>query len=117
MHANEMEHFENLLLKQKEQIIKNIQSVEADLSQLQEMELNDEGDYASASSDNIVESAIGRQQQKELTEIEAALARIHDGSYGSCEMCDDDIGFQRLKVKPHAKYCIVCREIIEKNGE
>ena len=52
---------------------------------------------------------------QELQEIETALAKIKVKQYGICEMCEDDIGFQRLKVKPHAKYCIVCRPIVEKN--
>ena len=52
---------------------------------------------------------------EELAEIEAALGKIKAKQYGICEMCEDDIGFQRLKVKPHAKYCIVCRPIVEKN--
>ncbi|KIM10396.1 MAG: molecular chaperone DnaK [Sulfuricurvum sp. PC08-66] len=117
MHANEIKYFEEILRTRRAQIIQNITSVEAELVQLQQMELNDEGDYAAASNDNIVENAIGMQQEQELREIEEALVRIGDGSYGSCEMCDDDIGIHRLKVKPHARYCIVCREIIEKNRQ
>jgi DnaK suppressor protein len=63
----------------------------------------------------MVESAIGAQQMQELGEIEMALNKIKLKTYGICDMCEDDIGFQRLKVKPHAKYCIVCRPIVEKN--
>lgn len=117
MHANEIEFFEDILRSRREQIIKNINNVEEELDQLQSMELNDEGDYAAASNDNIVENAIGIQQDVELREIEAALARIKDGSYGICDMCEEPIGVHRLKVKAHAKYCIDCREIVEKNGE
>ena len=32
-------------------------------------------------------------------------------------MCEDEIDIERLKVKPNAKYCITCREIIEKNNK
>ena len=117
MHANELKFFEDILRSRREQIIKNISNVEEELDQLQSMELNDEGDYAAASNDNIVENAIGIQQDIERHEIEAALARIKDGSYGICDMCEEPIGIHRLKVKTHAKYCIDCREIVEKNGE
>jgi DnaK suppressor protein len=51
----------------------------------------------------------------ELAEIEIALQKIKDGLYNVCDMCEEAIGIQRLKVKPHAKYCIDCREIAEKN--
>lgn len=115
MRENELHYFEEMLVSRKAQIVKNITGVEAEMQQLRECELNDEGDYASVSNDNMVESAIGAQQMQELSEIETALYKIKNKQYGICEMCEDDIGFQRLKVKPHAKYCIVCRPIVEKN--
>ncbi|MGD9717459.1 MAG: RNA polymerase-binding protein DksA [Sulfuricurvum sp.] len=115
MRDHELHYFEEILLTRKAQIIKNITGVESEMNQLRELELNDEDDYASVSNDNMVENAIGAQQMQELQEIEAALAKIKSKQYGICEMCEDDIGFQRLKVKPHAKYCIVCRPIVEKN--
>lgn len=115
MRDNELHYFEEILLARKVQIIKNLTGVENEMKQLRELELNDEGDYASVSNDNMVENAIGAQQTQELNEIEAALFKIKSKQYGICEMCEDDIGFQRLKVKPHAKYCIICRPIVEKN--
>lgn len=115
MRDHELHYFEEILLTRKAQIIKNITGVENEMDQLRELELNDEGDYASVSNDNMVENAIGAQQMQELTEIETALGKIKARHYGICEMCEDDIGFQRLKVKPHARYCIVCRPIVEKN--
>lgn len=115
MRENELHYFEEILLARQVQIIKNLNGVEAEMMQLRECELNDEGDYASISNDNMVESAIGAQQSQELLEIETALGKIKSKQYGICEMCEDDIGFQRLKVKPHARYCIICRPIVEKN--
>jgi DnaK suppressor protein len=63
----------------------------------------------------MVESAIVMQQEQVLREINVTLGKISNGDYGICEMCEDPIGFQRLKVKPHAIYCIDCREIVEKS--
>jgi DnaK suppressor protein len=113
---HELTYFKDILQARKEQIMKNIHGVEEEMHQLQDLELNDEGDYASVSNDNHVESAIGSQQGVELAEIEVALGKIKNGLYGVCEMCEEPIGVQRLKVKPHAKYCIDCREIAEKNN-
>ncbi len=117
MQKSELEYFRDILLSRKEQIEKNLSGVKEEISELQHQELNDEGDYAAANSDSLVESAIITQQQKELREIENALAKIENGEYGVCEMCEDPIGFQRLKVKPHAVYCIDCREIVEKSNK
>ena len=114
MQTSELNYFKDILLSRKKQIIKNIDGVNSELSQLSGLELNDEGDHASANSNSMVESAIAQQQAKELAEIEIALGKIAHGGYGICDMCEDDIGFQRLKVKPHATYCIDCREIVEK---
>lgn len=116
MRENELRYFEEILQNRKLQIMKNIYGVEKELNELRNLELNDEGDHASISSNNMVETAIGNQQELELAEIEIALMKINDNIYGICEMCEEDIGFQRLKVKPHAKYCIDCREIAEKNN-
>ncbi len=116
MHDTELAYFKETLQSRKEQIEKNISAVEKEMDQLRELELNDEGDYASVSNDNMVENAIGNQQELELFEIDIALAKIKEGTYGICEMCEECVGVHRLKVKPHAKYCIDCREIAEKSA-
>lgn len=115
MQSSELNYFKELLLTRKEQIEDNIKNVNSELKQLNALDLNDEGDHASVSNNTMVESMIVEQQQTELHEIEVALAKIANNEYGICEMCEDDIGFQRLKVKPHALYCIDCREIAEKS--
>ena len=115
MQASELSYFKEILQSRKDQINKNIDGVNDELSQLNTLELNDEGDHASVNNNSMVESAIVNQQSQELREIDITLAKIANGDYGVCEMCEDLIGFQRLKVKPHAIYCIDCREIVEKS--
>lgn len=115
MQESELKYFKEILESRKEQIIKNIKGVNEELNQLSSMELNDEGDHASVDNSSMVESAIVQQQEQELREINVTLGKIVTGDYGTCEMCEDPIGFQRLKVKPHAIYCIDCREIVEKS--
>ena len=41
-------------------------------------------------------------------ELEAALARIHDGTYGACERCGDAIPEERLDAIPHTRTCVPC---------
>ena len=115
MQASELSYFKEILESRKAQINKNIDGVNSELKQLNSLELNDEGDHASVNNNSMVESAIVVQQTRELQEIDVTLAKIVNGDYGICEMCEDNIGFQRLKVKPHAIYCIDCREIVEKS--
>lgn len=114
MQQSELNYFKEILESRKAQIIKNLKGVSDELEQIGSLELNDEGDYAAADNNSMIENAIAHQQEQELKEISAALSKISNGQYGICEMCEDSIGFQRLKVKPHAVYCIDCREIVEK---
>ncbi len=116
MQESELNYFKETLGGRNDQIIKNINGVNDELNQLNSLELNDEGDHAAVNNNSMVESAIVHQQEQELREINIALGKISAGDYGTCEMCEDDIGFQRLKVKPHAIYCIDCREIVEKSN-
>jgi len=111
---SELNYFKEILESRKDQIHSNISGVNQELDQLSGQELNDEADHASNSNNSLIESAIVSQQNQELKEINVTLGKIANGDYGTCEMCEDPIGFQRLKVKPHAIYCIDCREIVER---
>jgi RNA polymerase-binding transcription factor DksA len=50
----------------------------------------------------------------EQTDVVASLARITDGTYGTCSDCGDEIGVQRLDAYPTAKRCIRCQTHYEK---
>ena len=116
MRENDISYFRQMLEERKAQILKNIQGSSRELSELHAAnEVMDEGDFSSVATDNMINEEILAAQQRELEEIEEALAKIQQGSYGICEMCEEPIGIQRLKVKPFAKYCITCRQIAEKS--
>jgi RNA polymerase-binding transcription factor DksA len=51
---------------------------------------------------------------EELQAIEAARARMRDGTYGSCIDCGTEIGFERLRAYPTAERCIQDQERVEK---
>ena len=110
----ELNEFQNKLQDRRIQIEKNLRGTTLELEEMRELELNDEGDFAAASAETIVDSAILIQQRKELNEIELALDKIKKGTFGICEMCEEPIGLPRLRVKNFARFCITCREITEK---
>ncbi len=116
MREHDIQYFKRMLEERKAQILKNISGSSRELDGLQSSgEVMDEGDFAAVSTDNMINEEIMAAQQRELKEIEEALAKIAQGTYGICEMCEEPIGVQRLKVKPFAKYCITCRQIAEKS--
>ena len=49
-----------------------------------------------------------RRRGVEITRIDAALARIDDGDYGYCVVCEDDIEVKRLMFDPATPTCITC---------
>lgn len=44
----------------------------------------------------------------EISQINAALARIEEGTYGECATCGEPVGEKRLEILPHAAQCIGC---------
>lgn len=54
-----------------------------------------------------------REKQK-LKQIDDALDRIEDETYGLCEECGAKIPRGRLKVMPFAKHCVDCKEALER---
>jgi DnaK suppressor protein len=108
--------YKELLLKRKEEIQKIIKNLENELKGLNSCDIREEADFATCSANNENNYLIYKQQLKELKEIEDALDKIEKGSYGICEMCEEKINPERLKIKPFAKYCIDCREFIEKGN-
>jgi len=55
-----------------------------------------------------------RRRRIEVQQIEAALCRIDDGSYGECLRCGEAIALKRLQVSPMATLCLKCAEEAEK---
>ncbi|MDD3799608.1 MAG: TraR/DksA family transcriptional regulator [Novosphingobium sp.] len=46
--------------------------------------------------------------RNEIQQIRLALLRIANGTYGTCAVCGDEIGLERLKARPIATRCIKC---------
>ncbi len=52
--------------------------------------------------------ALAATLHETLTEVEHAIEKLSDASYGQCESCAKPIGAARLEAKPAARYCIDC---------
>ncbi|NPA28378.1 MAG: RNA polymerase-binding protein DksA [Epsilonproteobacteria bacterium] len=109
-----MELKEELLIL-KEKLQSNIRKANSEIDLMRNQTPTDEGDFAVLTNDSTLDFTLIEKQVKELEEIEVALDKILNGNYGICEMCEEPIGIERLRVKPYAKFCIVCREINEKS--
>ena len=77
-------------------------------------EAPDAGDEALASLVADTENAETRRDVHELQELDAALASIAEGTYGTCQDCGDDIPFERLRANPGSTRCVSCQSVFEK---
>jgi len=73
-------------------------------------EPGDSGDESMANALADINVATVDHHIRDMRDIEAALQRIKEETFGACIDCGDDIDFNRLQAYPTAKRCIVCQE-------
>ncbi|HMA87940.1 MAG TPA: TraR/DksA family transcriptional regulator [Burkholderiales bacterium] len=76
--------------------------------------VTDLGDEALADLLADLDNAEVSRDLREIRALDAALARLDDGSYGDCVDCGGEIGLERLRAYPTAERCIRCQEVHEK---
>ncbi len=78
-------------------------------------ELTDDDAAADAAAAMDVTMVI--RESEDLQRIEAALARIAEGSYGNCIDCEGEIARARLEAYPMATRCLSCQEVYERRQQ
>lgn len=86
------------------------------LKQLREQTGGDVVDAALDAAQDEISSQLAEVESRELANIERALTRIKNGSYGECEICGGKIPLARLNALPYATSCIECQRAAENNG-
>lgn len=71
------------------------------------------GETASATLGREIDYTLGDNAEQVISEIDAALERIEDGSYGTCSNCGEEIPSARLEANPWASLCIDCKRRAE----
>ena len=54
------------------------------------------------------------RESRLLKDVQAALVRVQEGTFGVCLRCEEDIPEKRLKALPWAAYCVACQEVIDR---
>ena len=112
---SQVEFFKKDLEEKRNKILENLQLSSQEVSGNKCCSSGgDESDHASHQQGLNIFQSISAKQAKTLEEIDLSLEKIKDKEYGICEMCEEPIPVERLKVKVFARYCISCREVIEK---
>ena len=114
----EISKFKTLLLAKRSEILGNVLSMEDETLRRQRSDLSNMPIHmADAGSDNYeIENTLGfmDSERKLLREIDEALDRIEEGTYGTCEGSGKLIPKARLEAIPWAKYCVEHANMLEK---
>jgi len=114
MNERQREYFRRKLIRWKNDILKEAQETLATLQSENENH-PDLADRASSETDRAIELRARDRQRKLIAKIDAALARIDDGSYGYCEETGDPISLKRLEARPIATLSLEAQERHERN--
>lgn len=121
----EQAHFEQRLLDEREKIIKQLAQFNEAFAQTLQGSDGDLSAYSFHMADQGTDAMerekaflFASKEGRLLYHIDQALRRLYKEpkSYGICEQCDEDIGFERLDALPHARLCIRCKELEENGG-
>ena len=113
MSALDTEAFRTRLLDARRQVVGAIDNIHAenpgslgDETDETTYQDNHLGDVATVTFDREMASTLEDNSTHVLNEIDAALARIDDGTFGTCSSCGEAIGTERLEALPWATLCI-----------
>ena len=103
------ETYKQLLLEQKKTLIGQAMDHDEDIVEVREEQASDPLDLASKTSSLEMMSVLEHNERRVIEELDLALEKIEDGSYGTCEDCGDVITTARLEAMPTARLCIECK--------
>jgi DnaK suppressor protein len=109
MNERQREYFRNKLLTWKEEILKEAKETLAHL-QAESENHPDLADRASSETDRAIELRARDRQRKLIAKIDAAIARLDDGTYGYCEETGEPIALKRLEARPIATLSVEAQE-------
>lgn len=113
----DQKEFRRLLEQERDRLTEELEALQEHTPELEHQVGMDLGgssdeDFADVAGDTFEREkgfAIGASIQALLTQVEEALARLDEGTYGICESCGRAIHPARLKAIPYAKLCIDCK--------
>lgn len=106
METSEIQRFQSILTVQRDEAMRYLDRLPKDLGDLCETTLPRESLFQQTGERRLM-----------VRMIEAALARIQQGTFGVCVACGDDINPRRLDALPWTQYCLRCQQGFEQGKE
>lgn len=110
----DLAYYNGVLLQKKDDIIDKARQIREDIV-LDTNDRSDDIDLASAVAEQNLTLRFLDRDRKLLKQIEAALVRINDGSYGYCDGTGEPIPKKRLEARPWCRYSVQYKEQLERN--
>jgi DnaK suppressor protein len=118
MQPEKLAHFKTILLAQLLEHAEHIRQDRADALELSDDDVKDTVDLSLMDVNKELALRLGERESQMVADIEQALLRIKEGSYGKCARCGKLIEERRLEALPTARYDAVCQAAIESaNGD
>ncbi len=113
MNAERLEHFRRLLIEQLREHAGHVRDDQAAALELSDDGVKDTVDLSLMDVNKEMVLQLGERESRMLADIDQALLRIKEGSYGRCARCGKPIDERRLEALPTARYDAACQAIIE----
>jgi DnaK suppressor protein len=113
MDSKKLEHFRSILLKQLKQHTENVRGNQADALESIDDGVKDSVDMSLLDVSQEISLRLGERESQMVADIDQALLRMEEGSYGECGRCGKAIDERRLEAVPTARYDAACQTEIE----
>jgi len=118
MDAEKLEHFRRRLLAELRPHTEHIRVDQAAALELSDDDVKDTVDMSLMDVNKELALRLGERESQMIADIDQALLRIEEGSYGICARCGKLIDERRLEALPTARYDAACQALIESaNGD
>ena len=108
--------FRQLLESRKNVLLQHIENVGAELNYLDQSRPPELSEEAQEEAAAISLKALDERERQELEDINLALEKMDEGTYGTCDKCEEQIGIARLNILPSVRHCISCKTKMEEKG-
>ena len=113
MKKNKLKQLQVLLQNIRAEIVGEVEKINGKENGAEHMA--DISDDAARSYDRKLQGDLEKQEWNKLKQVEAALEKVAQNKYGTCEQCEAEIPEARLEIMPYAEFCTQCLSEIEEN--
>ena len=111
----ELQKFREILEDKRRGVLDRARKTLTEDMTLDPSDLPDEMDLASAEYSQSFEFRMRGRDKSLLSKLDLAIKKIDDGTFGTCESCEEPIGKKRLEARPETSLCIRCKEDQERD--